>query len=90
VAQRTAEDPFQSLHLIIASQLDEFLRNGSFNATEHGPDVPNENQRSTDDIRSVLHLMYASKDLPRGMAAKKIIFPPPVQSRAHTRVLRTS
>src|SRR5438876_778248 len=90
VSQRMAENVLQSLHLIAAPKVDEFPWHRSFNTPQHGPDISSDHQNSSNDVRSVLHLVSASKELKGGMATEEIILPSSIQqSPTNTRVLST-
>src|SRR5438552_16991805 len=91
MSKRMSKNGLQPLHLIAAPKLDELLGHASLDATERGPGVPHEHQSSSKDIRSVLHLPRASKNLEPGMAAKEIILLSQVQQPpANTGMLAAS
>ena len=85
------EDLLQSLQLIALPDPDELLRHGPFRTANQSPEVPGKHQNASNDIRLVLHLISATKNLKAGMAAKKIILLSPVQHPPdNARVIPTS
>src|SRR5580765_4970439 len=74
-----SENVLQPPYLIAPPDLDELLGHASFNTPEHGPCITDEHERASHDVRSLLHLVRASKHLEPGMAAKQIILLPVVE-----------